>query len=169
MLGVCAERGVRVGFYGSSEETLDRMIRRIRADNPGLDVVYACSPPFRPLTLREEDEVIRNIVSSGVQVLSSGLGCPKQEKWMSEHSQHLPCLLLGVGAVFDFLAGTRKMAPAAIQRAGLTWLYRIVQEPRRLAKRVLCDLPHFMALASGQVLRQRLARISLRTEEDSTL
>jgi N-acetylglucosaminyldiphosphoundecaprenol N-acetyl-beta-D-mannosaminyltransferase len=166
VLELCAESGVSVGFYGSSQETLDSMLLHIRTSYPDIQIGYCFSPPFRPPTREEDEEIVRAIVTSGAQILFVGLGCPKQERWMAEHSPRLPCLLVGVGAVFDFLAGNRKMAPPIIQQAGLTWLFRFVQEPRRLLKRILHDLPCFMTLALAQLLAEKLPRYRSRIEKD---
>jgi N-acetylglucosaminyldiphosphoundecaprenol N-acetyl-beta-D-mannosaminyltransferase len=166
MLLACAEHGLRVGFYGSAQATLDQMVRRIRGRYPTLEIAYSFSPPFRPLTPQEDEAVVADILRSGVQILFVSLGCPKQERWMAEHSDRLSCILLGVGAVFDFLGGRRKMAPPVVQRAGLTWLYRSIQEPRRMSKRVLYHLPQFLMLASHQLLMQKLARLPFRPKED---
>jgi N-acetylglucosaminyldiphosphoundecaprenol N-acetyl-beta-D-mannosaminyltransferase len=149
------ERGIAVGFYGGDEETLDAL-RRVAAQRwPSLRVAYAFSPPYRSLTAAEDAEIVGAILDAGVQLLFVGLGCPKQERWMAEHVDRLPIVTIGVGAAFDFLAGTKRQAPRILQRIGLEWAFRLVSEPRRLWRRYLRQNPRFLALFLRQVLRER--------------
>lgn len=155
LLARAEERGIAVGFYGGNEETLEAL-RRVAAQRwPSLRVAYAYSPPFRSLTAAENAEIVGAILGAGVQLLFVGLGCPKQERWMAEHVDRLPLVTIGVGAAFDFLAGTKRQAPRILQRMGLEWAFRLVSEPRRLWRRYLRQNPRFLALFLGQVLRER--------------
>lgn len=158
LLERAAAAGVAVGFYGGSQQVIDSLLEVAAQRWPALDVAYATSPPFRPLDRHEDDEVVRAIVDSGVQVLFVGLGCPKQERWMQEHRDRLPLVQVGVGAAFDFLAGTKRQAPAVLQRAGLEWVFRLATEPRRLWKRYLRHNPRFVMSFGAQVLRARFGR-----------
>ena len=156
MQAVCARaarRGLRVGLYGAAPAVLHEVRRRLLAAHPGLDVVYAVSPPFRPLTAGEDQAVLADIVVAGVQVLFVSLGCPKQERWMLARRDRLGCVMLGVGAAFDMLAGELSIAPRWAQRLGLEWVLRLVSEPRRLWKRYARHNGRFVWL----VLRQRVA------------
>lgn len=147
---VCAEaarRGVPVGFYGGYPEALEALVRNLRASFPGLRVVYAYSPPFRPLTPEEDERVTEEINASGTRILFVGLGCPKQERWMAEHKGRVRAVMLGVGAAFDFHAGRVRQAPAWMQKIGLEWLFRLSQEPKRLWRRYLRHNPRFLLLA----------------------
>jgi len=158
LLARAADEGVPVGFFGGSPEVIEAL-RTIATERwPGMHVAYAYSPPFRQLDEREDDEIVNAIVQSGAQVLFVGLGCPKQERWMYDHRDRLPLVQLGVGAAFDFLAGTKRQAPGILQRAGLEWLFRLATEPRRLWKRYLRHNPRFVALFGAQVVRARLGR-----------
>jgi N-acetylglucosaminyldiphosphoundecaprenol N-acetyl-beta-D-mannosaminyltransferase len=150
-----AARGVPVGFYGGSGDTLERLVGRLGARFPGLRVALAHSPPFRPLSAPEDAAVCEAIRDSGARVLFVGLGCPKQERFMAEHRDRLDCAMVGVGAAFDFLAGRKAQAPAWLQRAGLEWLFRLCHEPRRLWRRYALHNPRFAALAARQVWRER--------------
>jgi bacterial polymer biosynthesis proteins, WecB/TagA/CpsF family len=155
---VCAEaarRGVPVGFYGGHPEALEALVRNLIARFPGLRVVYAYSPPFRPLTPEEDERVTEEINASGARILFVGLGCPKQEWWMAEHKGRVRAVMLGVGAAFDFHAGRVRQAPVWMQRAGLEWLFRLVQEPRRLWRRYLKHNPRFLLLAFLQLTGMR--------------
>ncbi|HMQ04698.1 MAG TPA: WecB/TagA/CpsF family glycosyltransferase [Pyrinomonadaceae bacterium] len=150
-----AERkGIRVGFYGGRPEVVERMVGRAGQEHPDLAVSFAYSPPFRPLTADEDKEITDRINASGTQILFMGLGCPKQENWMAEHRDRLNCVMLGVGASFDFYAGNVKESPAWLGRLGLEWLYRLVQEPKRLWRRYLILNPRFIWHAARQLLSQ---------------
>jgi N-acetylglucosaminyldiphosphoundecaprenol N-acetyl-beta-D-mannosaminyltransferase len=131
------ERGLRLGFYGGREETLSRIRARIEREFPSLDIAYLHSPPFRALSAEEQEHDLEQIRAAEVQVLFVGLGSPKQECWMSEHSAKLPCVCLGVGAAFEFFSGEKVLPPEWVQRLALTSLVRLLQEPRRLLVRNL--------------------------------
>lgn len=158
LLHVCsaaAERGVAVAFHGGSQEAIDGLVARLRAEMPTLRVPYAVSPPFRAPSPDEEAATIDALVASGAGVLFVGLGCPKQERWMAAHRDALPLVQLGVGAAFDFHAGLVRRAPVALQRAGLEWAYRLVSEPRRLFGRYARHNPRFVRLVAAQLWRER--------------
>lgn len=160
LLARAADRGISVGFYGGDQGTLDAL-RRVTAQRwPALHVSYAYSPPFRPLTPEEDAEVVEAILEAGVTLLFVGLGCPKQERWMAEHRGRLPIVSIGVGAAFDFLAGSKRQAPRFLQRIGLEWAFRLVSEPRRLWRRYLRQNPRFLALFARQVARQVVGQVA---------
>ena len=158
LLERAAAVGVPVGFYGGSQQVIGALLEVVAERWPALEVAYAFSPPFRALDREEDDEVVRSIVESGARVLFVGLGCPKQERWMHEHRDRLPLVQIGVGAAFDFLAGTKRQAPALLQRAGLEWVFRLATEPRRLWKRYLRHNPRFVMSFGAQVVRARFGR-----------
>lgn len=151
------ESEITVGFYGGRQEVIDAILERARREHPRLEISYAYSPPFRPLTAEEDDEITADIDASGAQILFMGLGCPKQENWMAEHKDRLRCVMLGVGASFDFYAGNVKESPAWLGRLGLEWLYRLTQEPKRLWRRYLILNPRFMWRAARQLIAGRSA------------
>ncbi len=156
MLCEYAEKhGLRVGFYGGKQEVIDGIIERAAKDFPALNITYAYSPPFRPLTEEEDAEITASITESKTQILFLGLGCPKQENWMAAHKPKLKCVMLGVGASFDFYAGNVKESPEWLGKLGLEWLYRLTQEPKRLWKRYLILNPRFLMLATIQFFRGR--------------
>jgi N-acetylglucosaminyldiphosphoundecaprenol N-acetyl-beta-D-mannosaminyltransferase len=146
---------LKVGFYGGKQEVIDAILERARRDFPKLKIVYAHSPPFRPLTQEEDERITAEINEAGPDILFMGLGCPKQENWMAAHKDHLRAIMLGVGASFDFFAGNVKESPAWIGRFGLEWLFRLTQEPRRLWRRYLVLNPRFMWLATRQLMSRR--------------
>ncbi len=154
-----AAEGIPVGFHGGSPETLARLLARVRADHPGLEIAHAESPPFGDLTPERLADEARRIEASGAQIVFVGLGCPKQERWMAAQRGRIPAVMLGVGAAFDFLAGTKRQAPRLLQRAGLEWAFRLAAEPRRLWRRYLRNNPRFVALFAAQLLRERRHQI----------
>ncbi len=131
-------------FYGSSEETIELLKKKLPEQFPGMDIRGYYSPPFRPLTPEEDDEVVRMLNASGADLIWIGLGAPKQEKWMAEHQGKLSGVMLGVGAGFNFFAGNIKRAPVWVRKIGMEWLYRLFQDPKRLFKRYLISNAKFI-------------------------
>lgn len=141
---LAAEAGVPVAFYGSTPEVLDALCARLAEAAPGLSIVDAVSPPFRPLSAEEDDAFVTRLRRSGARVVFVGLGCPRQERWCAAHAGRLDAVLLGVGAAFDFHAGTTRQAPVWVQRAGLEWAFRLAIEPARLWRRYARVVPRFL-------------------------
>jgi N-acetylglucosaminyldiphosphoundecaprenol N-acetyl-beta-D-mannosaminyltransferase len=140
-----ARRGFTCFFYGGSPGVAARLAEALSRRFPGLRVVGAEAPPFRPLTTEEDEEAVRRINAASPDVVFVGLGCPKQERWMAEHRERLHApVLLGVGAAFDFHTGLMPQAPRWMMSAGLEWLFRLSQEPRRLWRRYLIYNPLFV-------------------------
>lgn len=148
MNALCAasgEKSLNIGFYGgSSEELLNKVKSKLVESYPDINITYACSPPFRPLTPEEDTEVVTAINDAEVNVLFVGIGCPKQERWMAEHKGNLNCVMLGVGAAYDFIAGEKKHAPRWMQKIGMEWMFRLCSEPKRLWKRYFSTNPRFI-------------------------
>ncbi|HKU40259.1 MAG TPA: WecB/TagA/CpsF family glycosyltransferase [Polyangiales bacterium] len=154
-----AQRGHKHFFYGGKPGVATKMIRRLTARFPGLEITGHHCPPFRPLTLEEENELVQAINASGADIVWCGLGCPKQEAWMARFRPQLKAsVLVGVGAAFDYMAGEKPHAPDWIQRSGFEWAYRTVNEPKRLAARYARVVPSFVYYAArselGRVLRR---------------
>ncbi|MFZ0493700.1 MAG: WecB/TagA/CpsF family glycosyltransferase [Acidimicrobiia bacterium] len=144
-------------FFGSSPDTLAMVIDQARSSVPDLSIVGSISPPFREPTDQDIAHAAEQIASSGADVVWVGLGMPKQELWMHRARLHLPGVaLLGVGAAFDFIAGTTQRAPAWMQASGLEWLHRFSQEPRRLWRRYLVNNPLYMTLLARDIAVARL-------------
>ena len=135
VLKISAEEGYRHYFYGSTEETLQKLQETLEKDYPEVQVAGMYSPPFRELSAEEDKEIIRMINESNADFVWIGLGAPKQERWMAEHQGKIKGFMVGVGAAFDYLAGNISRAPRWMQKANLEWLYRLMQEPKRLFKR----------------------------------
>jgi N-acetylglucosaminyldiphosphoundecaprenol N-acetyl-beta-D-mannosaminyltransferase len=154
------ERGWRHYFFGSTPETLDALAAAVAGLAPAAEVVGAESPPFRPQTDDEEAASLERIRVSRADMVWVGLGMPKQELWMHRVKEELPGVaLLGVGAAFDFLSGRVRQAPHWVQRAGLEWLYRLIQEPRRLWRRYILNNPMFLVLMAAQMAGHRWRRL----------
>ena len=148
MLELCekaAQEGWLSYFYGGREGVADVLARRLTDRFPGLEVAGTYCPPFRPLTADEDDEIVDRINASGADLVWVGLSTPKQERWMASHMHRLNAFaLLGVGAAFDFHAGTVRQAPRWVQRSGLEWAFRLSQDPGRLWRRYLHNNPRFV-------------------------
>jgi len=162
MLRVCAaaaRTGVPIGLYGATDSTLRLLIIALQKRYPELKIAYSCSPPFRSLDPSEDATIIRDIKRSGCKLLFVGLGCPKQEKWMASHRGTVQAVMFGVGAAFDFISGVKAQAPAAMQNAGLEWLFRLATEPRRLWFRYLYHNPRFTVLLFLQLLSDSRSKV----------
>jgi N-acetylglucosaminyldiphosphoundecaprenol N-acetyl-beta-D-mannosaminyltransferase len=155
-----ARTGRRFYLYGGRNQgAVVELARNLRLRHPGLRIVGGYSPPYRPLTTAEEDAVAEEINRARADVVWVGIGVPKQEKWMARMRDRLDApVLVGVGAAFDFHAGLIPQAPDALQRLGLEWAFRLMQEPRRLWRRYLRYNPRFVlgfARQYGRHLRGR--------------
>ena len=137
-------------------EGVQLLAERLQIRFPGLNVAGAYSPPFRPLTAVEDAQIVEQINQATPDIVWVGLGTPKQDLWMAAHRQQLTApVLIGVGAAFDFHTGRIPQAPPWMQQAGLEWLFRLWQEPRRLWYRYLVYNPLFILLVLAQILGLR--------------
>ena len=139
------EQGYTHFFYGSTLETLKLLEENLKRDYQ-LPIAGIYSPPFRRLTEEENKKVVEKINQSHADFIWVGLGAPKQEQWMYEHQNQVHGLMIGVGAGFDYFAGNIKRAPMWMQKCSLEWLYRLLQEPKRLFKRYLITNTKFLWL-----------------------
>jgi exopolysaccharide biosynthesis WecB/TagA/CpsF family protein len=137
VIEAAAREGLPIYFYGSTQDTLYRLKKNLEHAFPKLIIAGTEPSKFRKLSRVEKMEVIERIEHSGARLVFVGLGCPRQEVWVYEYREHLRMPLLAVGAAFSFHAGQLSLAPRWMQRYGLEWLYRLVQEPGRLWKRYL--------------------------------
>ncbi|MCY4743534.1 WecB/TagA/CpsF family glycosyltransferase [Pelomonas sp. UHG3] len=149
-----ASTGQSIYLYGGTDRTLELLQQRLRATWPALKIAGAVSPPFRALTAEERAAHVAAINASGAGTVWVSLGCPKQERWMAEHRGQVQAVMIGVGAAFDYHAGTIQRAPLWMQRSGLEWLHRLVSEPRRLWRRYLVTNSLFIWGAARQLLRR---------------
>ena len=139
-------QGYRHFFYGGETGIPERMAESLQRRFPGLQIVGTYSPPFRPLSKKEDDEIVTMISRAAPDVLWVGLGAPKQERWMHEHKKRLNVpVMVSIGAAFDWLSGSKKQAPRWMREHGFEWLFRLCQEPRRLWRRYLIYGTQFVA------------------------
>lgn len=158
---ISGEKELKIGLYGgSSNALLEQIISKLKKSYPDINISFNYSPPFRPLTDSENQDVISKINESEVNILFVGIGCPKQEIWMAEHKDKLNCVMLGVGAAYDFIAGSKKHAPMWMRKVGLEWLFRLCSEPTRLWQRYLKQNPRFIYHFSKQLLKHKLAKLN---------
>lgn len=132
---ISAKKGYRHYFYGSEEETLELLYQKLTYRYPKIQIVGMYSPPFRPMMEEEDTAIVEQINETKPDFVWVGLGAPKQEKWMSEHQGKIDGLMIGVGAGFDYYAENIKRAPEWMQKHNLEWVYRLMQDPKRLFKR----------------------------------
>jgi len=148
MLELCRNSvasGYRHFLYGGGPGTAERLRERLERLAPGIRIVGAYTPPFRPLSPAEEDRLIAGIARARPDIFWVGLSTPKQERFMARMVDRLDTrLMIGVGAAFDLHAGLRRDAPAWMKSCGLQWLHRFVQEPGRLWRRYLSNNPQFV-------------------------
>jgi exopolysaccharide biosynthesis WecB/TagA/CpsF family protein len=152
VLAAAEAKGLPVFFYGSKQSTLDKLTANLLIKYPALKIAGVQADRFRDSTEEEKKADRETIIASGAKLVFVGRGCPRQERWVAENINYLPAVLLAVGAAFDFHAGTVSQAPAWMQRRGLEWLYRLIQEPRRLWKRYLVTNTQFCWLFLKKLL-----------------
>ena len=161
MLRLCQvsqEKGYRHYFYGGSPETIQLLSRRLKDQFPKLNIVGSYSPPFRDIRGQESEDVLKHIDSTNPDILWVGLGSPKQDYWMHQHRSRLNVpVMIGIGAAFDFLAGTKRQAPAWMRRCGLEWFFRFLCEPRRLWRRYLIGNTQFIYLLIKETFKNRIS------------
>lgn len=151
------ENNLSVFLYGSTQDTLEQLTGRLGRIFPRLVIAGVFSPPFRLLS-DEEDQAVTNIINgSGAHIVFVGLGCPKQELWMAAHRGKVQAVMIGVGAAFDYHAGTLERAPMWMQRGGLEWLFRLISEPKRLWKRYLVTNSLFLLYLALGFFKRRAA------------
>lgn len=163
LLALChlsIQHNLKIFFLGCEQSILDRMRHRLSLEFPDLDVVGMEPLPFRPMTATEDESILAMIQASGANLVFVSLGCPKQEYWMAKHQHRLQVVMLGLGGAFPVYAGVKKWAPRWIREAGLEWMYRLMQEPRRLAGRYGKTNQVFLWLAFKQLLKMKLQRLT---------
>jgi N-acetylglucosaminyldiphosphoundecaprenol N-acetyl-beta-D-mannosaminyltransferase len=153
---VSISKGYRHYLYGGQPGVAQVLKNALENRFPGLQIVGTFTPPFRNLTQDEESDLLKDVQNAKPDILWVGLSTPKQECFMAEYVDRLGVpLLVGVGAAFDFHSGRVDEAPAWMKRAGLQWLHRLLQDPRRLWKRYLLNNPKFIWRITLQFLTRR--------------
>ncbi|MBW4619785.1 MAG: WecB/TagA/CpsF family glycosyltransferase [Cyanosarcina radialis HA8281-LM2] len=151
---------IKVFFVGSEDEILRKIEKRLKVDFPQLQIAGMRSLPMGEAALATNKELIKEINSSGASLVFVSLGCPKQEVWMHKHKDKIHAVTIGVGGVFPIYARILTRAPNWIQRMGLEWLYRLLQEPRRLWGRYRRTVPMFLLLALRQLIARKWKKIA---------
>ena len=153
VLKLAAEQKLKVFFYGTTPDLLEKIVLKANKEIPSLEIAGALAPPFSSSI--DDEKYISEIQNSGANMVFVALGCPKQEKWMAKHTQNINAILLGVGGAFPIYAGTAKRAPEWMRKLSLEWLYRLMQEPGRLFKRYFVTNTRFIYLITKQKLKRR--------------
>lgn len=146
VLAKANENSLGIYLYGSTAATLEKMQEVIREKYPRITISGVHADRFREATAEEDEADIKKINESGAHIVLVGRGCPRQEKWVANHLGKINAPMLAIGAAFDFIAGNIVLAPKWIQDSGFEWLYRLVQEPKKLWKRYLTTNTHFIYL-----------------------
>ena len=158
MLALCqmaSDIDQAIFLLGGSPKTLELLKKRLNAQFPKLKIVGAHSPNLLPEEPPLDIHLIEQINQSGAGILFVGLGCPKQEFWCATHAPHLKPISIGVGAAFDFHAGTKRRPPLWVQQSGLEWLYRLLSEPKRLWKRYLTTNTAFIYYSLLDLIKRK--------------
>lgn len=155
MLALCESsvaKGYRHFLYGGRDGVAEQLKDALTRRFPGLKIVGTYTPPFRPLSPEEEEDLRAQIEATAPDVLWCGLSTPKQERFMAAYRGRLPVkLMVGVGAAFDLLSGNLDEAPNWMKQSGLQWFYRLIKEPKRLWRRYLLNNPRFVFLVFLQM------------------
>jgi len=154
LLEVAEAEGWRVYFLGARQAVLDRALARIREQHPRLEISGARHGYF---TAGEEPALCEAIRAAGAQLLFVAMSSPRKEYWLAEHAGTLGVpFAMGIGGALDVMAGEARRAPQWMQRAGLEWLFRLLQDPRRLVGRYTIGNLRFVALVVQEVLATRV-------------
>ncbi len=148
--------GISVFFYGGTQNMLAQTEKFLIEKFPSLKISGMISPPFRSLLEHEEIEIIEKINQSGAQLVFVALGCPKQEKWMASMRGRIHATMIGIGGALPVMVGMQKRAPEWMQKASLEWLYRLVQEPKRLFKRYAVTNTTYLWLLARAVVAKKV-------------
>jgi N-acetylglucosaminyldiphosphoundecaprenol N-acetyl-beta-D-mannosaminyltransferase len=151
----CADENLSIFVYGLTDETLKLFEQKVKKEFPKLKL-KTYSPPFRTLNANEKVEVVDMINSFNPDFVFVALGCPKQEKWMAEHYGKINSCMIGLGGALEVYAGVKSRAPLWMQKYSLEWLYRLMQDPKRLWKRYFYTNTLFIVLLLKQIIQVRV-------------
>lgn len=158
LLTECSYNSIPVFFYGSTESTLNKTKSILGTKFPNLEISGTYSPPFRALNQDEENDIAEMINASGARLIFVILGCPKQEKWMASMKGKINATMIGIGGALPVLLGLQRRAPMWVQKAGCEWLFRLVQEPKRLFKRYFVTNTLFSYLLAKEYVFQKISK-----------
>jgi N-acetylglucosaminyldiphosphoundecaprenol N-acetyl-beta-D-mannosaminyltransferase len=160
LLSAAEKAGLKVYFYGGTPEMQKRTEEYVQRTYPLLKTTGFHSPPFRPLTVEEEEKVVNMINNSETNLVFVALGCPKQEKWMAGMKGRIHACMVGIGGALPVMIGLQERAPVWMQKYSLEWLYRLYQEPERLWKRYFYTNSLFLALFVREYVKVKILRNS---------
>lgn len=153
LIEISAQKKLSIYLYGSTDEVLLKVIQKASDDFHNINICGAYSPPFRKLTNQEKETIIEQINNTNPNFVFVALGCPKQEKWMAEHRGKINSCMIGLGGAFEVYAEVKNRAPLWMQKASLEWLYRLIQDPKRLWKRYFYTNSLFIVLLLKQLFQ----------------
>jgi len=157
LMKISEEKNLSIFLYGSTDETLAKIVSKAKVEFPHLELnVY--SPPFRTMTDIEKEDILTMINQKNPDFVFVALGCPKQEKWMDEHKNKINSCMIGLGGALEVYAGIKDRAPQWMQDYSLEWIYRLVQDPKRLWKRYLVTNTLFVFLLFKQIIKVRVLK-----------
>jgi N-acetylglucosaminyldiphosphoundecaprenol N-acetyl-beta-D-mannosaminyltransferase len=155
MLGVCKRspgNGIRHFLLGGAPGQADEVADVLENQYPGIEIVGVVSTPHDTWSEADNRSAVTEIQSSGANLVWVGMGTPWQDEWAAQYASEIQGPVIGMGSAFDFISGRVPWAPDWIQRTGLQWLYRFLQEPRRLWRRYLINNPLFVVLVLFQIM-----------------
>lgn len=157
LMQVSEQEKLSIYFYGSTDSVLDKIKVKAKQEFPNLEI-YAYSPPFKELSAEEKSDIVDEINSKNPDFVFVALGCPKQEKWMAEHKGKIRSCMIGLGGAFEVYAEVKDRAPKWMQDYALEWLYRLIQDPKRLWKRYMVTNTRFVLLLFIQIFNFRVLK-----------
>lgn len=176
VLKISPDKGYRHYFYGSTPDNIGRLVEAVSEKYPGVEIVGSCAPEFVEMMDAETFEEIfakdiAEIEKAAPDFIWVGLGAPKQELWMMHAQGRVSGLMAGVGAAFDFISGEKKRAPVVLQKLGLEWFYRLMQDPQRLFSRYFETNIKFLKLYLKDSLHHESTSVcqDVQTEENKQL
>ncbi len=157
LMKISEEKNLSIFLYGSTDDTLAQIVSKTKVEFPNLKLnVY--SPPFRTMTDTEKEDIVTMINQKNPDFVFVALGCPKQEKWMAENKNKINSCMIGLGGALEVYADIKDRAPQWMQDYSLEWMYRLMQDPRRLWKRYLVTNTLFVFLLFIQIVKVRVFR-----------
>lgn len=157
LMKVSEKQNLSILLYGSTNEILDKIVIKAKKEFPHLNL-NKFSPPFRELTVAEKEDTVDRINEMHPDLVFVALGCPKQERWMAEHKDKINSCMIGLGGAFEVYADVKSRAPKWMQDSSLEWLYRLIQDPKRLWKRYLVTNTLFIVLFIKQFIQIRILK-----------
>ena len=155
LMSECEKQQKSIFLYGSTSNVLEKIILKAKKRYPNLKI-NSYSPPFRSLSQNEDEEIIKRINNGKYDYVFVALGCPKQEQWMNDHKDKIKSCMIGFGGAFEVFADIKQRAPQWMQNNSLEWLYRFIQDPKRLWKRYVVTNSLFVILLLKQYFSVKL-------------